>query len=57
MRLFGGWLPFIGFREEPVDDELREYLGLPHGTQTLNTFQVAWLGVAVCVPLKPDEED
>lgn len=55
MKLFGGWLPFIGFREEPLDDGLRAYLELPEDMKTINTFQVGWLGVSLCIPLYPKD--
>lgn len=42
MRLFGGILPFIGFRDEPVDDDMRSFFDLPEDQQTISTFQVEW---------------
>lgn len=57
MRLFGGVLPFIGFREEALDDDLRSFFGLPESTMTINTFQIGWFGVAVAIPIKPSEDD
>lgn len=56
MRLFGGWLPFIGFREEELDDELRRFLHLDSTHKTVNTFQIGWFGVSLCIPIAPDEE-
>ncbi len=57
MRIFGGLLPFVGFREEKVDEELRAFLGLPPDVKKLNTFQLAWLGTSICFPIYPDEKE
>ena len=60
MRIFGGILPFIGFRDEPVDDELRAFFDLPAEQKTISTFQVEWLNrgivfVSQAVCTKSDE--
>ena len=57
MKIFGGILPFIGFREEPVDDDLRAFLHLPDDCETINTFQLEWLWTSICFPLPPDEDE
>lgn len=57
MKLFGGLLPFIGFREEPVSPAFARYLDLPAGTRYINTFQVAWFGWALCVALNAVQDE
>lgn len=48
MRLFGGILPFIGFRQMPV--ELKHALGLPKD-QKISCFMVEWFGYGYIVGL------
>lgn len=57
MRLIGTVIPFIGFREEKVDDQLRRFMGLDSDTKTLNTFQLEWLGCSVVIPLRPRKDE
>lgn len=45
MRLFGTILPFIGFREYVLDDELRQFLDLPPEIESINAFQIEWFGL------------
>lgn len=56
-QLFGYYLPFLGFREEEIDDELRRRMGLPAHITHINTFQFAWFGYAVCIALGPVEDE
>lgn len=57
MRLFGGILPFIGFREEPVDPDLRAFFDLPEDQETITTFQVEWFncGLSIATRQRPRE--
>jgi hypothetical protein len=58
MKLWGGYLPFIGFREEPVDEHTRQFFNFPDEVTHMNTFQVEWFGCGVILCLRavdPDE--
>jgi hypothetical protein len=58
LKIFGGWLPFIGFREEPiVSEDMRRFFDLPPGTKTMNSFQIEWLHNGLIIPLPDTKED
>lgn len=56
MNLIGTWIPFIGFKRVEVDDYIRRMLELGPEHETINTFQLAWLGYALILPLDPRDE-
>lgn len=49
MRIFGGILPYIGFRTIEVDEDLRRELDLPAEMKTANQFCVEWLNLGIGV--------
>jgi hypothetical protein len=54
MKLFGGILPFIGYRDEPLrNDQEAAFFELPPGTRVMETFQVEWLWFGLMIPLGP----
>lgn len=57
MRLFGDILPFIGFRNHPVDARLRKLLQLPAHVKELTFFEVEWFGRGWGVSLRPKDSE
>jgi len=56
MRLLGTVIPFIGFKRVEVDAYIRRMLDLGPEHTTINTFQLAWLGYAIVLPIDPRDE-
>ena len=50
-------VPFVGFREVEIDDELRRFLRIPSHIEKLNSFQLEWFGCALVIPLRPKNDD
>lgn len=57
MKLFGGYLPFIGFREHPVDSETRRAHRIPKEIKTLTFFELEWFHNGVGIALLPKQGD
>jgi hypothetical protein len=56
MKIFGGILPFVGFREEEVDDQMRRFFDFPEEITRINTFQIEWFWHAVVICIGPVDE-
>jgi hypothetical protein len=56
MRVWGGLLPFIGFREELIDEQMRTFFDIPMEYTHINTFQLEWLGYGIVICTKPRTE-
>lgn len=52
MRIWGGLLPFIGFREEEVDADMRKFFDLDPSITHMQTFQLEWFGMGLVFVLK-----
>ena len=63
MKLFGGWLPFIGFRVRPVmlDDDVPSHVaikkaGKVHSVDVIglaiHTFEIVWFGYGLALAYK-----
>ena len=53
MRIWGGLLPFVGFREEEIDDHMRKFFDIPAELTHVDTFQIEWLGYGIVLCMKP----
>ena len=55
MKIFGGVLPFIGYRVEEVDDQMRRFFDFDEEVTHINTFQLEWFWHGIIVCLSPVE--
>lgn len=56
MKLWGGYLPFIGFRDHPVDEDMRYIFRLKPGVEKVTCFEAAWFGYGVSFALIPGDD-
>lgn len=54
MRIFGGILPWIGYRTVAITWEDAEILGLPADTRSIESLEVEWLGFGMILAAKPN---
>lgn len=55
MKIFGGILPFVGWRTEEVDADLRRFFDYGQDVTHVNTFQLEWFGYGLIFCLGPVE--
>ena len=55
MKIFGGVLPFIGYRVEEVDDQMRRFFDFDDDVSHINTFQLEWFWRSIVICLSPVE--